>query len=205
MVKCDNQFASRSEDNQSRYPRPRQSDVEIRLHEPVQAWEEYKRGRRVSQARIFRNFSLLAMLDCFIDRCGDADSQAQAAEGLGGFDRQRAASLSGSSPGTAIYRLFSPAMDRVAMTRSNSSKKGRCSSRIKQRASARLNQSPRSISGITTLRPERGGQSISQVLLTRAEGTQSPSNAHPLTTLPLLWRTDPRLWNGGEDVNPVSS
>jgi hypothetical protein len=67
---------------------------------------------------------------------------------------------------------------------SNRSTKAICPLRIFRRASAIPNQAARSISGKVRLRPERGGHSISKVLLWMSAGSQSPSMAHARTTLP---------------------
>ena len=61
---------------------------------------------------------------------------------------------------------------------SNRSTKTVCPFRIFRRASAIANQAARSISGKVRLRPERGGHSISKVLLRMSAGSQSPSMAH---------------------------
>ena len=51
-------------------------------------------------------------------------------------------------------------------------------------ASSMENHAARSISGNLWCRPERGGHSIENVLLTIAAGSASPSNAHARTILP---------------------
>ena len=72
-------------------------------------------------------------------------------------------------------------------------------------ARSRENHSPRSTSGISNLFPERGGHSISQVLLARSEGSQFPAKAQALTSLPLFCRTVPRSTKGGVARKPVFS
>jgi len=77
--------------------------------------------------------------------------------------------------------------------------------RMKSSAVSSENHSPRSTSGITILCPERGGHSISHVLLTSSAGSQSPSKAHARTTLPLFCCIDPSSKRDSEASNPVSS
>jgi hypothetical protein len=63
----------------------------------------------------------------------------------------------------------------------------------------------RGLSEINIFLPERGGHSISQVLLTRSEGSQLPSEAQATTILPVFCFTDPSSINGSLTLNPVSS
>ena len=58
---------------------------------------------------------------------------------------------------------------------------------IRRRASSGANQATRSISGNSASRPEPGGHSIVNVLLTLPAGSRSPSQAHAQTTLPPFW------------------
>ena len=55
---------------------------------------------------------------------------------------------------------------------------------ILRRAVSRSKNSARSTSGKVRNFPERGGYSIVKVLLTMAEGSQSPSKAQAWTSLP---------------------
>jgi hypothetical protein len=64
------------------------------------------------------------------------------------------------------------------------SRKGCWLFRIRSRASSRENQAARSASGISMVRPERGGHSMRQVFETSAAGSQSPSKAQAETSLP---------------------
>src|SRR5712671_760151 len=73
------------------------------------------------------------------------------------------------------------------------------------RASLRLNQPALSISTNDAFRPDFGGHSISNSLLTSAAGSQSDSNAQIETIFPLGCFSDPREINGSATVNPVSS
>src|ERR1700733_9723080 len=85
------------------------------------------------------------------------------------------------------------------------SRSGDCSSRMYCFASSKENQRPLSISGISRRRPERGGHSISHVLLFRFAGSQSPSNAHAATHFPLFCLIVPRSRNDPAALKPVSS
>jgi hypothetical protein len=62
-----------------------------------------------------------------------------------------------------------------------------------------------STSGISIRLSERGGHSITKVLLTSLVGSESPSKAHAMTTFPLLWRTEPISTKVPDARNPVSS
>ena len=88
---------------------------------------------------------------------------------------------------------------------SNRSTKTVCPFRIFRRASALPNQAARSISGKVPRRPERGGHSISKVLLRMSAGSQSPSMAHARTTLPPGCRASPSGRKSPSGSYPVSS
>src|SRR6185437_9744827 len=87
----------------------------------------------------------------------------------------------------------SPTCSRSAA--SSRSRNGTCAAFSRVRASSMPNHSTRSISGNTAIRPDRGGHSISKVLLTAVAGSRSPSTAQPSTTLPDFWRISPSsIW-----------
>ena len=73
-------------------------------------------------------------------------------------------------------------------------------------ASSSPNQPARSTSGTVCIRPEPGGHSSSNVLLTIASASRSPSTAQAVTSLPPFWRTLPRsASSAGDSAVPVSS
>src|SRR5262249_53920637 len=90
--------------------------------------------------------------------------------------------------------------------RSSRSRNGACAALIFLAASSRTNQPTRSISGKVCIRPERGGHSISNVLLVAASGSRSPSAPHATTCLPDFCVISPSSTNGPSGgVAPVSS
>src|SRR5579871_1828889 len=95
----------------------------------------------------------------------------------------------------AAYRIF--------LTRR--SRNVRCPGNKRARAAAIENQSPRSISGASICRPERGGHSIVNVLLLSFRGSQSPSNAHAVMIFPLGCFNSPSSMNSPTGTKPVSS
>src|SRR5579859_7082306 len=72
-------------------------------------------------------------------------------------------------------------------------------------ASVIENQQPRSISGISSNLPERGGHSILHLLLTSLAGSQSPSTAQALTIFPPDCFTAPKSSSFPCAINAVSS
>jgi hypothetical protein len=104
--------------------------------------------------------------------------------------------------GTSLF----PQKDRSTPGSSESRRRrSRCSSRIYSSASFIKNQRPRSTSAISRRRSERGGHSISRVLLANLLGSQSPRNAHALTSLPLFCLIEPRSTKSPAASKPVSS
>src|ERR1700677_3238958 len=85
------------------------------------------------------------------------------------------------------------------------SRKGDWLFKMRSPASAIENQSPRSTSAISILRPERGGHSTSHRLLISLLGSQLPSKAHAETTLPPTCRTWPSSRKFPWAAKPVSS
>jgi len=88
---------------------------------------------------------------------------------------------------------------------SNLSSNGAWPVRILRRAVARSNHSARSISGMVTRLPDRGGHSISQRLLRTSAGSRSSSTAQAWTILPPACRTIPRGTGLPRGRCPVSS
>ena len=88
---------------------------------------------------------------------------------------------------------------------SNRSTKTICPLRIFRRASAIPNQAARSMSGKVRRRPERDGHSISKVLLRMSAGSQSPSMAQALTTLPPGCNASPSGKKSPSGRYPISS
>src|SRR5262249_23533862 len=78
---------------------------------------------------------------------------------------------------------------------SSRSRNGACAPLIFFRAASRSNHATRSISGKVCVRPDRGGHSISNVLLTASAGSRSPSAPQARTTLPDFWRISPSSTN----------
>src|SRR5262249_5655926 len=76
---------------------------------------------------------------------------------------------------------------------------------IFSRASSTVKNAARSISGNSLVLPERGGHSISKVLLRSMAGSPSPSKAQAVPFFPLLCLTLPKERNGGTGCSPVSS
>src|SRR5579862_4080611 len=90
--------------------------------------------------------------------------------------------------------------------RSNSrSRNVRCPGSKRDLASSTVYQHPRSTSGTSICRPERGGHSIKQVLLRSLSGSQSPSNAQAVTIFPLGCFKSPSSMKRSPGTKPVSS
>ena len=94
---------------------------------------------------------------------------------------------------------------RAGTTSASASMKPTCPFDNFSRASLRLNQPALSISTNDAFRPDFGGHSISNSLLTSAAGSQSDSNAQIEIIFPLGCLSDPREINGWATENPVSS
>src|SRR6185437_1628928 len=118
-----------------------------------------------------------------------------------------AASLEGSlRPAHHLLLVHDPSPTRCPRAASSRSRNGVCAAFSRVRASSIPNHSTRSISGNTAVRPDRGGHSISNVLLTAVAGSRSPSTAQPNTTLPDFWRISPSSICGPSGTRwPVSS
>src|SRR6185369_2544756 len=97
-------------------------------------------------------------------------------------------------------RAYCP--ERSSVRRGRNSNSVGC---IFSRASSTEKNAARSISGNSRVLPERGGHSISKVLLRRTAGSQSPSKAQAVTFFPLLCLTLPKGRNGDTGCSPVSS
>src|ERR1700719_4882178 len=72
-------------------------------------------------------------------------------------------------------------------------------------AASRVKKPARSISGNFAILPDFGGHSISNVLLFKEAGSQSPAKAQACTVLPLLCLTLPRDTKSPRGTIPVSS
>src|SRR6185312_15152916 len=95
-----------------------------------------------------------------------------------------AASLQGGlRPAHHLLLVHDPSPTHCPSAASSRSRNGTCAAFSRVRASSMPNHSTRSISGNTAIRPDRGGHSISKVLLTAVAGSRSPSTAQPSTTL----------------------
>ena len=114
-----------------------------------------------------------------------------------------AADAGAGDPRAAVRAL----PDHAGNCRTSSSTSGNCAAAIFSRAAARSNHAPRSTSGISMVRPLRGGQEISQVLLTSCAGSTSCCTAHAWTCFPLRSRTGDSSSNvaSGGTAKPVSS
>jgi alpha-galactosidase/6-phospho-beta-glucosidase family protein len=84
----------------------------------------------------------------------------------------------------AIPNLPDDAIVEVNARSSSRSRNGTCAAFNLRRASSIPNHSTRSISGNDSIRPDRGGHSISYVLLCATAGSRSPSTAQASTRLP---------------------
>jgi len=109
------------------------------------------------------------------------------------------------NPFYQAYAAAAAASGAVPHFLASASRKGCCVLRIALYAAESVNHAPRSTSGISIILRECGGHSMEQKLLTSFCGSQSPSNAQPLTSLPLFCRVTPSSMNSPAASNPVSS
>ena len=93
----------------------------------------------------------------------------------------------------------------VSRLRRSASRNGACAGRIMRPACSRSKNAALSTSGKLCRRPDRGGHSISKVLLVMFSGSQSPSAAQASTSLPLRYVAAGSGRNGPSGRVPVSS